>query len=88
MGLSLIDRLREPVLASFARPRSRLEKVYVWEPLPVVCPDARCCEYGNNGPIFFDADHLSGLGDRLLEPSFERFILQLSGTSRSVPDGG
>jgi hypothetical protein len=42
----------------------------VWDPLPVLCPQTSCEVFRQGRPLFFDADHLSGYGNRLLYASF------------------
>jgi peptidoglycan/LPS O-acetylase OafA/YrhL len=50
----------------------------IWDPLPILCPDNTCSAYdGNGAPLFADADHLSGHGNRVLEPSFTRLLIHL-----------
>jgi len=50
----------------------------VWDPLPILCPGATCSVYDTDAqPLFADADHLSGHGNRVLEPSFTQFLIRL-----------
>jgi hypothetical protein len=54
----------------------------VWDPLPHLC-DSQVCRPGVDGrPLFFDGDHLSGYGNLVLLPSFERFICRESTVAR------
>jgi len=64
----LLER-REPVMASL-RELARLEGVHVWDPFPILCPAATCSAFNGRTPVFFDGDHLSGYGGRLLVASF------------------
>jgi len=50
----------------------------IWDPLPILCPGATCSAYDTDAqPLFADADHLSGHGNRILEPSFTQFLIHL-----------
>jgi len=69
----LIERYRAPVLESYAE-LGKVMPVSVWDPLPLLCNDKECNAYKNGKPLFFDGDHLSGYGNKVLFPSFSRFI--------------
>ena len=50
----------------------------IWDPLPILCPADTCSAYDANAqPLFADADHLSGHGNRVLEPSFTERLIHL-----------
>jgi len=50
----------------------------IWDPLPILCPGATCSAYDMDAqPLFADADHLSGHGNRVLEPSFTQLLIRL-----------
>ena len=65
----LLLELREPVMASL-RELERSHRVHVWDPFPTLCPGAKCSALRGERPVFFDTDHLSGYGGRLLVDSF------------------
>lgn len=71
-------RLRAPqmhLLTILAREYPALK---VWDPLPILCPGRVCSAYDEKGaPLFADADHLSGHGNRVLEPSFTQLLINL-----------
>ncbi len=71
-----IEAYRQPVLESLGRLASGLG-ASVWDPLPVLCPTERCESVRKQGPLYFDGDHLSADGNRLLLPSFASFIAAL-----------
>ncbi len=81
-GLSVerdrILQLRAPqmhLLTILAREYSALN---VWDPLPILCASNTCSAYDTNAkPLFADADHLSGHGNRVLEPSFTALLIHL-----------
>jgi len=69
--------LRQPTMASMAVLESRYDNVVLWDPFPVLCPDDPCSPYDSEGlPLFFDGDHLSAHGNRLLYPDFARVLLE------------
>ena len=70
---AVIEAYRQPVLESLNRLASALG-ASVWDPLPILCPRARCESVSEQGPLFFDGDHLSADGNRLLYPSFVEFV--------------
>jgi peptidoglycan/LPS O-acetylase OafA/YrhL len=67
---SFIEELSQPVLQQIEDLQRLVPELVVWDPLPVLCPQARCEVFRQGRPLFFDADHLSGYGNRLLYPSF------------------
>lgn len=69
-----IEERRQPVVDAMIRISHRLPRVYVWDPLPVLCPGDVCRAYAGDKPLFFDHDHLSGYGNRYLLASFETFV--------------
>lgn len=74
-----VERLRKPTLDGFQQIVSVVPGVSVWDPFPMLCPDAKCSAFRNGKPLFFDADHISGYGDILLTPFFvERMKSELS----------
>jgi peptidoglycan/LPS O-acetylase OafA/YrhL len=44
----------------------------VLDPIPYLCDGLRCKAEHENRPIFYDADHLSEYGNKLLTPMFEQ----------------
>lgn len=60
----------------------QLEKHYpmlaVWDPFPLLCPGATCNAFDEAGlPLYFDADHLSGHGNRVLANDFIELLLRV-----------
>ncbi|MCF8002728.1 MAG: acyltransferase [Chromatiaceae bacterium] len=51
-----------------------LPELHVWDPFPILCPSDPCSAFDGDKPLFFDADHLSAHGNRLLYPYFVAFI--------------
>lgn len=50
----------------------------IWDPLPILCPGETCSAYDTDAqPFFADADHLSGHGNRVLEPFFTERLIHL-----------
>ncbi|MET3929921.1 peptidoglycan/LPS O-acetylase OafA/YrhL [Lysobacter sp. OAE881] len=65
-----LEALRKPVLDSLARMTAQLPGASVWDPFPILCPDATCFVEDNGRPLYFDADHISGYANRKLLPGF------------------
>lgn len=61
---------RKPVMDSISKLTSQHPKLVVWDPFSILCPTSTCIPTDNNLPLFFDGDHLSGHGNRILYPSF------------------
>ncbi|RDZ28407.1 acyltransferase family protein [Lysobacter silvisoli] len=80
-GLSVdrafLQRYRAPAVAGLRRVAAQLPGASVWDPFPVLCPGATCAAVPGGKPLFFDGDHLSGHGNRLLEPSFDAHLQTL-----------
>jgi peptidoglycan/LPS O-acetylase OafA/YrhL len=74
---STLDELRKPVLKSFERMEAVVPNVYVWDPLPVLCPSDICKTYLDGNPIVFDGDHISGYANDILLPSFSQFVMKV-----------
>jgi peptidoglycan/LPS O-acetylase OafA/YrhL len=75
---AFLEKLRDPTLESMAALGRSDPCLRVWDPFPVLCPGAVFSAYGRDGkPLFWDGDHLSGHGNRVLEPSFEAFLVSL-----------
>jgi len=65
---------RKPVLDAMIDLSRRHEHVLVWDPFDVLCPEASCEAVVNGVPLFFDADHLSSHGDRVVYSDFVAFL--------------
>ncbi len=69
--------LRQPVMDSLSILESRHQNLSVWDPFFVLCENEICSAYDGDKPLFFDGDHLSGHGNRILTPSFRNKILDI-----------
>ncbi|NHV25064.1 acyltransferase family protein [Burkholderia sp. D-99] len=70
----LLDDLRAPILASYAKMQNAVPGVEVWDPLPTLCPGSECRAYRDGKPILFDGDHLTYYSNMLLLPGFTALI--------------
>lgn len=79
-GLSMpraeLERLRAPQLELLYTLALRFPSLTVWDPLPRLCERQYCDAVSEGQPLFFDQDHLSGHGNRLLLPSFRRLLME------------
>jgi hypothetical protein len=65
---------RADAMRALAELQRRHPAVKIWDPMPVICPGTACKAFQSGQPLFFDGDHLSGYGDDVLAPDFERFL--------------
>lgn len=69
-----IERLRAPVLAGLEHVAAGLRGASIWDPMPLLCPNSQCGPSLQGRPLYFDGDHLSGYGNRVLLPSFQAHL--------------
>jgi Predicted acyltransferases len=75
---AFLEEMRKPVMRSISALRGGDKSLYVWDPFPILCKDETFSAYDHRGePLFWDGDHLSGNGNRVLAPSFESFLVAL-----------
>ena len=67
-------QLRAPVVEALHGLAMRFPRLIVWDPFPVLCPGTICAAADERGPLFFDGDHLSGVGNRVVYPSFAALL--------------
>ena len=73
-----LERLRAPQMQLLDLLQREHSSLTVWDPFPLLCPGPVCSAYDTNGqPLFFDSNHLSGHGNRVLEPSFTEVLLNI-----------
>jgi peptidoglycan/LPS O-acetylase OafA/YrhL len=75
-------RNRRPILDSVIALRERYPDLIVWDPFPILCPNETCYAVTPAGPLFFDGDHLSGFGNRVLYPYLASLLDETWGTAR------
>ncbi|MGT9866604.1 acyltransferase family protein [Stenotrophomonas maltophilia group sp. P373] len=71
-----MEALRAPMLGSLRQVVDGLPGGVLWDPMPVLCDDALCPAQRDGRPLFFDGDHLSAHGNRVLLPSLQQVLLQ------------
>lgn len=80
-GLSInrepLLELRQPVMDSLSILESKHRNLAVWDPFFVLCKNEVCSAYDDGKPLFFDGDHLSAHGNRVLTPSFKSKLLDI-----------
>ncbi|MDQ0010636.1 peptidoglycan/LPS O-acetylase OafA/YrhL [Luteibacter jiangsuensis] len=65
------ERLREPMLKAVDRLAAQVHGTSVFDPFPLLCrPGPTCDGYLDGHPLFFDGDHVSAYGNRVLLPAF------------------
>ncbi|MBV9836009.1 MAG: acyltransferase [Alphaproteobacteria bacterium] len=70
----LLEQYRLPVMQTARIIREKLKGFHLWDPFVVLCPDASCRMTRDGKPLYFDGDHISGFGNRILLPSFSAMI--------------
>ena len=75
-----IEQARKGVLEAMTTITARLSGqagagAAVWDPLPLLCGPLACDAYRAGRPLFFDGDHLSGFGNRVLIESFTNALV-------------
>ncbi|PSD29069.1 acyltransferase, partial [Stenotrophomonas maltophilia] len=82
-GLSMpradLERLRAPQMALLSELAVRYPSLTVWDPLQLLCGPTTCSAVKDGEPLFFDNDHLSGHGNRVLLPSFRQTLIDIAG---------
>jgi len=77
-GLSLpraeFETFRGPVMETIAELGRRHPRLTVWDTVPTLCPHGVCAAVVENRPFFFDGDHLSAHGNRVLYPEFRALL--------------
>ncbi|MEB0206553.1 acyltransferase family protein [Pseudomonas sp. CCC3.1] len=74
----LLERLRAPQMRQLEQLQREYPSLIVWDPFPLLCPGSVCSAYDTRGqPLFFDSNHLSGHGNRVLESSFVQLLLRI-----------
>jgi hypothetical protein len=76
MSRRVLERYRKPVIDALATLQTTLPAA-VWDPLPAICEPEVCRAFKDGQPMFYDGDHLTGLGNRQLVPSFEAAMADL-----------
>lgn len=68
---------RRKVMRAMSGLAARVPGVTLWDPLPVLCPGDTCEALPAGRPLFFDGDHISGLGNDLLYPELRQTLLSV-----------
>lgn len=71
-----LELLRAPQMALLADLAARYPALTVWDPLPLLCGPDVCSAVEGGQPLFFDHDHLSGHGNRVLLPHFRQLLIE------------
>lgn len=77
----VLERLRAPQMRLLEALQREYSNLHVWDPFALLCPGSICSAYdADQLPLFFDSNHLSGHGNRVLEPSFINELLKIWNT--------
>ena len=81
MARADLDMLRAPQMALLADLAARYPALTIWDPLPLLCGPEVCSAVEEGQPLFFDNDHLSGHGNRVLLPHFRQLLIDTAGNA-------
>lgn len=85
---AFLEKMRAPVMESIRALKEERPELRVWDPFPVLCDHEVFSAFDDEGkPIFWDGDHLSGQGNRMLAPSFREFLVSLWTGELASPSG-
>jgi len=85
--LETLRLLQAEPRSSLARLQAVYPDVHVWDPTPVLCPSDPCSALREGLPVFFDGDHLSAHGNRLLYADLAGALEALWGAPRQPRSG-
>jgi hypothetical protein len=71
---SEVERHRNDVLTQLRAMAQEYGNVWVWDPLPLLCPTETCGQFRDDKPLFRDMNHLSYYGSKWLAPAFVEFL--------------
>lgn len=77
-----------PQVEALERVVARVPGTSVWEVFHELCPDSTCYAVKAGRPLFFDTDHLSGHGNKVVYGSLERHLLPLLTPNKNPPKNG
>ncbi|WP_326520612.1 SGNH hydrolase domain-containing protein [Xanthomonas sp. 3058] len=80
-----MEDYRAPALDGLQRIAAGLQGASIWDPLPLLCDAQLCAPTQQGRPLFFDADHLSGYGNRVLLPGFTVHLRNLPAPASPAP---
>ncbi len=71
-------KIDKPVLESLYTLKSEYPDLIIFDPFPLLCPGSTCSVLRDGKPLFFDQDHLSGYGNRVLVDSFSSLLMSIA----------
>jgi peptidoglycan/LPS O-acetylase OafA/YrhL len=83
MGRAFLQAHRQPTMDALALLQARHPGMLVWDPFPALCPGETCAAFDGDKPLFFDGDHLSAHGNRVLYPGFLKALAPLWSEGRA-----
>lgn len=74
---STLHRLNAPMIETLAGLQKTVRGLHIWNPFPLLCPDATCSAFMDEKPVFHDGDHISQYGNEVLYPSFRQELVSI-----------
>ncbi|RYY23447.1 MAG: acyltransferase [Sphingomonadales bacterium] len=69
--------MRRKVMRAMSGLAAQVPGATLWDPLPILCPGQICEALPGGRPLFFDTDHISGLGNDRLYPELRQVFLSV-----------
>ncbi|MDL9998088.1 acyltransferase family protein [Variovorax sp. J22P240] len=86
VSISLVDYQQRHAVVLQAQDAARERcGVRILDPVPYLCPDGRCHGAKEGRPLYYDDDHLSEYGNRLLVPMFATVFASASWPGTGAP---
>lgn len=76
---AFLENHRKHAMRSLEQLKTLHPQLVVWDPLPSLCSASKCSAFDGAQPLFFDGDHLSAHGNRVLYPDFAKLVLSMRG---------
>jgi len=77
LSRNLLLEHRKPVMESLQLLSDEFPSLVIWDPFPILCNTDLCSAFDKDKPLFFDGDHLSAHGNRVLYPYFLSLIKKI-----------
>jgi peptidoglycan/LPS O-acetylase OafA/YrhL len=65
---------RQSTMQAISKLKTEFPDVFIYDAFSRLCPGDQCSSWDDEGPLFFDGDHLTGHGNEILYPSFRQSV--------------
>jgi hypothetical protein len=74
-----VEESRQNGMRSISILSGEFPTLSIWDPFDRLCPGEQCSSWDDEGPLFFDGDHLTGHANQILYPSFRQRVDEIWG---------